>query len=591
LTSFTIPNSVISIGYGAFEKCSNLTSITIPNSVLSIGYDAFKECSNLTSITIHKKSPDNDLFSCFATYTDRKCTLYVPRGTIFAYRASRWREFVHIVEILGKDELFSLNSHIISNIQVIFNNPYRTSGILVGATAKEKERQIRRLKQYLEAEQEPPQDDFSFPILGVMNRTLESITDATAKLNLDSDKMNAALFWFYKGNDITDEAAFEALKDGDTNKALQIWEQLIIGTEEYGDKYWKEITKKNHSAFHNWFILEFLNKTNWSLIANLKFLESDYCYELKKQATDETFKITKGDLQLNFLNIVLNEIDKGNIKLSLDELTYMVTQVDFSAKQDFLKIVAQKYTANITAQIEIARKQRTVNKVDAAKTGSILYVQTKDDLEQLKSICGVESLNYSSVSDKLANAILQCSIDYSNHYKDLNIYPGTKIMDLARKAQSLAVGNIVKQRCEETIEVIQQQHLEADIKYIVEKIQLFQNLSASVKNANDLIVSCKPKLDTIKNALGSKNDIYMKFSNAIVGNAYGMLNSVYNQTIQALATVNPYQKYDYYHYSSKLDELKDVLQKVKDTMHSVSLLDMDRNWRFKLMLLKISLDT
>ncbi len=52
LTSITIPNSVKSIGYEAFKGCSNLTSITIPNSVKSIGYEAFKGCSNLTSITI-----------------------------------------------------------------------------------------------------------------------------------------------------------------------------------------------------------------------------------------------------------------------------------------------------------------------------------------------------------------------------------------------------------------------------------------------------------------------------------------------------------------------------------------------------------
>ena len=36
-----IPNSVTSIGYGAFYNCSGLTSVTIPNSVTSIGSDAF----------------------------------------------------------------------------------------------------------------------------------------------------------------------------------------------------------------------------------------------------------------------------------------------------------------------------------------------------------------------------------------------------------------------------------------------------------------------------------------------------------------------------------------------------------------------
>ncbi len=52
LTSITIPDSVTSIGNGAFMDCSSLTSITIPDSVTSIGHQAFMDCSSLTSITI-----------------------------------------------------------------------------------------------------------------------------------------------------------------------------------------------------------------------------------------------------------------------------------------------------------------------------------------------------------------------------------------------------------------------------------------------------------------------------------------------------------------------------------------------------------
>ena len=52
LTSITIPNSVTSIGYSAFEYCSSLTSVTIPNSVTEIGNSAFYNCSALTSVTI-----------------------------------------------------------------------------------------------------------------------------------------------------------------------------------------------------------------------------------------------------------------------------------------------------------------------------------------------------------------------------------------------------------------------------------------------------------------------------------------------------------------------------------------------------------
>ena len=51
-TSITIPNSVTSIGEGAFDGCSGLTSVTIPNSVTSIEDWAFYGCSSLTSVTI-----------------------------------------------------------------------------------------------------------------------------------------------------------------------------------------------------------------------------------------------------------------------------------------------------------------------------------------------------------------------------------------------------------------------------------------------------------------------------------------------------------------------------------------------------------
>ena len=48
----TIPDSVTSIGNGAFDNCDALTSVVIPNSVTSIGSWAFSGCGALTSVTI-----------------------------------------------------------------------------------------------------------------------------------------------------------------------------------------------------------------------------------------------------------------------------------------------------------------------------------------------------------------------------------------------------------------------------------------------------------------------------------------------------------------------------------------------------------
>jgi BspA type Leucine rich repeat region (6 copies) len=52
LTSVSIPNSVTNIGLSAFVSCSGMTKISIPDGITNIGTQAFFYCLNLTSLTI-----------------------------------------------------------------------------------------------------------------------------------------------------------------------------------------------------------------------------------------------------------------------------------------------------------------------------------------------------------------------------------------------------------------------------------------------------------------------------------------------------------------------------------------------------------
>ena len=101
LTSVSIPNSVTSIGYRAFRGCSGLTSLSIPSSVTSIGNGAFWSCSGLIAIHCLNTAPlqpADDYSSYFGDTAYSLATLYVPQGSIDAYKATYpWSFFQNIV--------------------------------------------------------------------------------------------------------------------------------------------------------------------------------------------------------------------------------------------------------------------------------------------------------------------------------------------------------------------------------------------------------------------------------------------------------------------------------------------------------------
>ena len=69
LSSLVIPDSVIIIGFGAFEGCSSLRSLVIPDSVTSIGNRAFWWCGSLESLVIPDRViniGDMAFYGCFS---------------------------------------------------------------------------------------------------------------------------------------------------------------------------------------------------------------------------------------------------------------------------------------------------------------------------------------------------------------------------------------------------------------------------------------------------------------------------------------------------------------------------------------------
>ncbi len=126
MTSVTIPNSVTTIGGGAFEGCTSLTSVNIPNSVKTIG-GSFIGCSSLTSVTIPESvtTIDWSAFSDCPELADVYCysvsppeisddafggsfigyaTLHVPASSIELYENTKiWEGFGTIIALTQEE--------------------------------------------------------------------------------------------------------------------------------------------------------------------------------------------------------------------------------------------------------------------------------------------------------------------------------------------------------------------------------------------------------------------------------------------------------------------------------------------------------
>jgi hypothetical protein len=426
-------------------------------------------------------------------------------------------------------------------MQLILNNPYRVLGLLVGATAREQDRQIKRLRQFIEAEQDF-KEGYSFPVLGELNRNIDNINLAASKLNLNNDKMNAALFWFYKGNEITDEPAFDSMLEGDYKNTLEIWKKLATAAE---------VTKRNSSAFQN-FSTACLAQAFKSSPANvillelgirlkLKFLESDFVEDFKSLATDETYKITKKELQLSFLKQLQSEIINDN-SMNFSDFIQIINKPVFSAKEDFLKILARQPIEKVEKIVEEIKEKRKLNSAAAAKLGIALFYETCENLELLQSILKTDKIVFSSISDKVSQEILQCGIDYFKHYKDSETDPGKASMDLFKKARSIAIGSIAIQESQENIDRLQEwidekperdklNKIQGDFEKLIELIKEYEACNRTVELASRLLSSSHPLLNNIKTILGSSDDLYVGISTRIAAIAQGMCVDEINELL------------------------------------------------------------
>jgi len=88
LASIILPESITTINDYAFYNCCSLTSIIIPKKVSSIYASAFFNCSSLQKIVFKRTNPPYVSNPNVWSNVLAPCTIYVPAGTLKAYKAA-----------------------------------------------------------------------------------------------------------------------------------------------------------------------------------------------------------------------------------------------------------------------------------------------------------------------------------------------------------------------------------------------------------------------------------------------------------------------------------------------------------------------
>lgn len=420
----------------------------------------------------------------------------------------------------------------ISNL--LSHNPYRILGVYSNSPKKDVLSSLNRMKAFLKVGK-----TVSFPLdlpqfLPSIDRDETIVSSAQASIELPMDQIKHTLFWFMKVTPL-DDIALNHLLAGNIIQAKEIWNK-----------------KETVSSILNLMVCALIENDADSLAIKADTLFQNYS-EAFCLTVNETIKLTSSQLTELFIELIKQD---GTIELA------KLMQVS-GTSIEWRKIIGGGLVKPIIDEISLAISEAKSAKGSSAnyRAGEKLMNSTKGSLSQLKGLLGVSDMQYQMIADKLATTILQCGINYFNETEDDDA--PQKAMILQGFALSIAVGQVVKDRCKENVDVLKKIGPEYAIRKEMDAIgKLLKNFnnpssiysgspifdsysSASpfgIKKSKyseldilNLIRNARPELNKIKAKLGSNDDTYLKISSAIASAAINALVDIINKEQESVS--------------------------------------------------------
>ena len=461
------------------------------------------------------------------------------------------RFFVCISECISST-MESVGNDCYENImKILQNNPYRLLGVYANSPTKERLANHNRMKAFLKVGK-----PVSFPLdvsqyLSSINRSEASVADAEAKLTLPKEQVLYAQFWFVKTTPL-DDVAFNHLFAGEIDKAEEIWQK-----------------RECASSLQNLIVCALMcgKYAEAISLAGTLYSNTQYINQLVAAVVGMGGNFNVSDLTFSFIDVLCDEI--GTNKL----LPFITNAI----WKDYIKDKAVKpIISHIQDAIDVAHKSKGKRATARLEAGRTLMRSTKDMLSDLRRLLSVSDIQYEVIADKLAQEILQCGIDYYNNTNDDDAPHNAMI--LQKYALSVAVGNLVKNRCKENVDTLEkvgpEYAVRNEIKFLMNIIKQLRGgedhdkysrimfkFGRSISDVQGLVEKSIPYINRMKEKLGSSDDLYIKVTSAVVSTAVNAIVEIINMQ-QSLSLGNA-------------DGLKPVISAAISAMGIIGNIDMD----------------
>ena len=383
-------------------------------------------------------------------------------------------------------------------MNIINNNPYRILGVYANSRKQEILANKGKATAFLKVNRSV---EYPLDLKGVLpslSRTLDMMNEAESHLAIAKEQLKYTQFWFLKMTPL-DDVAFNHLLSGNMASAEEIWSK-----------------QESISSLQNkivCFLIE--DKPRAAVMAAEKLYEKFGDTYINMVDANSTLQMSGTDLLLQFLDSLGEEI--GYSKL--------IGLVSGEEAKTYIRSKAiGPLISKISSEVEITKNvdhNDAKARIEAARN---LVTNTREPFTQLKSILPSTDSQFQMIADKLGLEILQCGIDYYNNSDDEDA-PHTA-MKMQKYAQSIVIGNLAKQRCEENVKTLEKiikelppKEVVGDNNAILNRITSYSKSPQNISNAKMLLNGTKQYLQSIKSKLGAKDPFYLKLSTLVVSHA------------------------------------------------------------------------